>query len=821
MTRGSGSPPLEFERLKALLVGPESERLSRLSDKVDGLDTYIGQAPRLEIATAEILAKALRRAEVDRHRELANALSPLVVSAIRSEIKNSRDAMVEALYPITGRLVAAAVAAAFRDLNARSDALTSAEGVKLRVRALLAGKSVSELALAQAGGRVTRILLVERGGGALAAVWQADGQTPDQPELLSGLIAAITEFANSTLGAAGGELRTLDLGASRVILRMSPRMIIAANCDGALRPGREQALDAAFLTLLQQHDSGSGADAAMLAQAAAAAAPPERPEKAKSSGIALYAIGALIAGLLVWWGASRYLDARHDRQLRQAFNAALAADPALAAYPLQLTIDRAAGTVRITGLAPDTAAVDALAARLRDAAFPRPVIATVAQVAPAARVAELESAAAALAARAQAAERQGDALASQTRDDMAGLQKTASQLGAGLAAAQAELTAAQRRAAEAAQGFAADSAQRDAADARLRAELAAIGPQLAGLRGEVEGIGPQLADTRAALEKQAGDVSQKLELGDTRSAEFDRQLAALRSLSDTVRGQLESIEAATQRLRKEIEGVAPQMRDVKSEIARETGDIKSGLGARDARAADIQKQIAALEAASEKLRAQLQGVSSALPEVEARALAQSQETLAAERRRLEAAANAIDANDMRVSGLIGSVGGQSERLGELAARLETAQAQARAESQRVSDLEKSLAAVVARITTPEAQLKILLAKSAVYFARDTALDDQASAFATVSEIAALAKQTGAYLRVVGHTDDKGGITSNLQLALKRASFAAQMLVARGVDERAITATSRGSAEMISEAQGGARYLNRRVTFELATEAEAR
>ena len=831
MTREANAQPPEFERLKALLVGPESDLLQALSLKVDGLDKYVGTAPHLEIATAEIIARALRRAEVERHRELANALSPLVVSSIRSEIRNSRDAMVEALYPITGRLVAAAVAAAFRDLNARIDRLTSLEGSKLRLRALLAGKPVRELALAQTRARLTRVLFLERGSGTLVATWQADGLTTDQPEMLSGLIAAITEFANTALGMQGGELRTLDLGTSRVILRMSPRMIIAANCEGALLSRQEVALDAAFLDLLERHDRGDGADAAMLAQAAATAAA-EPAAAAKSSGKGLYVAGALIAGALAWWGGSRYLAARHDRNLREAFSAALAADPELSAYPLQLGIDRAGGRVLITGLAPDLARVDALAAGLRGLAFPRAVVASVAQVAPVARVIQQESAAAALYASTQETGRQDALLRRQTREELAGLQKAAAQLearlGGGLEAAAAALRVAQDGAAAAAQRLAHDRAGRDAAGARLRSDVDALGPRLAAaeaaagqLRSEVAATAQQLADARAALGAETAAIRSSLELGDTRGSAQERQLAMLSEGSTSLRKQLETVEATTARLRAEIEGVAPAMRDVKSTIARETGEIKSGLGERDARAADIQAEIAALQKAAEALRTQLEGVSSSIPAAEARALADSEAKLAAERRRLEAAARAIDAGEIRMEGIIGNVSGQAEKISDLAAKLEAAEADANVQRQRVSELEKTLAAILPRILSPEAQLKIVLARSAVYFVRDTVLDDEAGAFQTIGEIAALARQTGASLRVIGHTDDKGAVVVNLQLALKRANFVTQLLTGRGVDAARVAAVSRGSAELISETQTSARALNRRVTFEFANEADGK
>jgi len=100
----------------------------------------------------------------------------LIVAAIRSEIKNSKEMMVEALYPITGRLVTAAVANSFRelveDLNRRIDAMVSTNVWRLRFRALATGRSMAEVAMAEAdAASLRRALLLERGSGRVLATW--------------------------------------------------------------------------------------------------------------------------------------------------------------------------------------------------------------------------------------------------------------------------------------------------------------------------------------------------------------------------------------------------------------------------------------------------------------------------------------------------------------------------------------------------------------------------------------------------------------------------------------------------------------------------
>lgn len=346
-------------QLKSLLFGDDLRRLDDVTTRLEKIDAHVGDAKRLETATAEILVDAFRKAEVARHRELASAIAPLVVAAIRSEIKNSKEMMVEALYPITGRLVTAAVAGAFRDLvenlNRRIDSLMSANIWRLRLRALTTGRSMAEVALAESGGATLKqALLLERGGGRPLAYWPQSAQADHQADLTSGLIAAITEFAATVYADSGGELRMLDLGATHVFLRASTQVIVAAEFSGELSGSRERRLDEAFLTIVERHEKdGDGFTAQMLDDALETALRDEPARPASKKPVIVVAM--LAAALALWASFEPAARAFREHRIRSAFDAAMAEHGALADYPLRLEVDHEGGRVVLRGLGPDEA----------------------------------------------------------------------------------------------------------------------------------------------------------------------------------------------------------------------------------------------------------------------------------------------------------------------------------------------------------------------------------------------------------------------------------------------------------------------------------
>jgi len=506
--------------LRAILIGAEARRIDGVETELRALAASRLSRADLKTATANVLADALREAEVKNHRALADALAPLIVRAIQAEIRNSRDDMVEALYPIVGRLVSASVADGIRriteNIAERIDALISARRWTWRVKALVTGRSVAEIALAESQrARVTRVLCLERGSGQLIAAWpqvENDGRS----DMMSGLIAAITEFAATTFAGEGGSLRALDLGARHVLLRSSATLIVAAECDGVLRPADEQAIDEAFLDLLARHErirEISAADLAGLDGALAGAEPAKRSSGAARWTLRLVAVG--LAGWIAWSAGLAMLHWSRERRVDQAFAVARAAAPGASGYPLNLIVDHHARRVRLVGLAPSLAEQQSLLDALRAPAQPYAVDAEVEIVPPVAT----------LAPRFDELARQNNAVAAQAEEAGRSAPAALAALRAEFAAANAEFVAARAVQDQTIHALAAETAQANAAVAAARTEAAATRDALAQLRQQLAALQSTSLSQKARLIEVVGPSAAFFMLGsadfvDSRAAEL-------------------------------------------------------------------------------------------------------------------------------------------------------------------------------------------------------------------------------------------------------------------------------------------------------------
>lgn len=368
-------------RLKQLLFEPEALALAELERRVAQMDARGGQerdALRSQIevvleragstekftqSVADTLDEALRRAEVQNHAQLSLSIAPLVVTTIKAELKNSQDEMVEALYPITGRLVKAYVASAIKDLTEEMNRRLEMNPVMLRLQSLMTGRSVGELALASTQDfQILELFLIRRGSGELVEHWPqiASGRE----HLMSGVLAAVNAFANEALSADEGALRQIDLGEETVYLRGSQLYLLAAKCSGTAPRSIEQTLDDAFLATIEKELYGTGE------AAGAGETPPgiqvlsdlgkeltTRVETQKSalrrrSGNPLKILGITILLPLIAWAGLSYWVRYANEHTRQTAAGVVSETAPMQGYPTRLEASAVGQRLHILGLAP-------------------------------------------------------------------------------------------------------------------------------------------------------------------------------------------------------------------------------------------------------------------------------------------------------------------------------------------------------------------------------------------------------------------------------------------------------------------------------------
>ncbi len=253
----------------------------------------------------------------------------------------------------------------------------------LRVRSILSGRPVAELAFAEGQRlRADEIYLIRQGSGELIGHWPPEASISAQEHRVSGILAAINEIATEAFEAERATLRRIDLGSSLVYLRASPATLLVAKCSGVAPPSVESIIDAHFLatierlrTLLNGSIEGPASQRAVKnllegfavgLEGALAELQAKLVGRRKVASPSMVVVGSIALALASWAAWAAYTGYETGK-VRASAEAALAQDSALRGYPVRAAVAPRGRAVALTGLVPTPEAGRSALNRLREA----------------------------------------------------------------------------------------------------------------------------------------------------------------------------------------------------------------------------------------------------------------------------------------------------------------------------------------------------------------------------------------------------------------------------------------------------------------------
>lgn len=325
----------EFERLRALLLDPERQRLDALEAARDGLPQALPAA----------LEAAARGADAER---LARALAEPVAGALGSAVREQRQTIVDALFPIIGPAIRKAIAEALRDFtegfNRALESSLTPRGLRWRLEAWRSGLPYAQVVLRHTlRCRIDHLFLIERETGLVLH----HAAAPDLPDLdadaIAGMLTAIGDFVRDSLrlgGGAAGSLASATVGEHLLWVIEGPRANLAAFLRGVPPPALHAQLEQALERLHAELDNPlqglqAGAADAGAAFAAAldpgalerAAVQPERPGRGPSRPWPLLLALLLPLLLVLVWAAWRGREAQRWQARVQSLGERVRATP--------------------------------------------------------------------------------------------------------------------------------------------------------------------------------------------------------------------------------------------------------------------------------------------------------------------------------------------------------------------------------------------------------------------------------------------------------------------------------------------------------------
>lgn len=368
------------EELKRLLLSNELDLLEELDERLQGLVDRLGDDAALRESVRGIIVDVLRDAGTSDHERLSTILAPLMLSSLRAEIRGSRDMMVEALYPLTGRLVSTAVRNAFRELLQTLDSKVtetfSLAHLKVRVEALFTRRPVGELMLQRFPPfSADEMLVIHRPTGLLIAR-AGDEESVDRDLVGSMLNAVMSLTKDAFADGSAGELSTLEFGDSQLFVKSSPTLVLVVVTHGVPPKGFDASLERLFSSFIDSWgevlsdfdgDLDPEREIELGAYLRTTSVDVVRDARVTSSGGSIKrpaAVLGLVLLLLLGWGVVAAWDGYRTGQVEAQAREIIADQILLAGYPIDVRYDAEERVLRVGGLTPDGEAREALIAAL-------------------------------------------------------------------------------------------------------------------------------------------------------------------------------------------------------------------------------------------------------------------------------------------------------------------------------------------------------------------------------------------------------------------------------------------------------------------------
>ncbi len=199
----------KLDLLKDILLTDERESVYSLKEKIKQLEAVINEKEELSKKIDPILDDKLSNFV----KEIPNTLGPTITKALNTEIKNSQNAVVEALYPIMGKMIKKYIQNEMRllldNINASINNTFSLKNIKLKLKAKLKGVSEAELILkTQLQPTIDQVMVIEKDSGLLISKYSKTKNIDE--DVVAGMLTAIKSFVEDAFNTNEQDLQYIE-----------------------------------------------------------------------------------------------------------------------------------------------------------------------------------------------------------------------------------------------------------------------------------------------------------------------------------------------------------------------------------------------------------------------------------------------------------------------------------------------------------------------------------------------------------------------------------------------------------------------------------
>ncbi|MGB6151803.1 MAG: cell envelope biogenesis protein OmpA [Pricia sp.] len=214
----------KIQILKDILFEDDSVYLERVSDRVQQLEETFEDRQKLSEKVNPIIAFQLQEFK----RSIPATMGPAITAALKTEISKSQDRIVDALYPIMGKMIKKYIA---QEISKLSDKISQQLGLRQTVRSWFGhSKEKQHIVDSLQPLKIEQVLLIEKKTGLLKGSY-SNAVTIDE-EMIAGMLTAIKNFVEDAFKLKGQNLELIAYELYRIHLQSFQRYYVAVALSG-------------------------------------------------------------------------------------------------------------------------------------------------------------------------------------------------------------------------------------------------------------------------------------------------------------------------------------------------------------------------------------------------------------------------------------------------------------------------------------------------------------------------------------------------------------------------------------------------------------
>lgn len=238
--------------LKDILLTDEREYASSIQKKITILEETINKQNKLSQKVDPIIDKKLSVFV----SEIPKTLGPTITEALKAEIKNSQDAVVEALFPIIGKMIKRYIQNEMKilseQINKKVNNTFSFESLKRKFKAKRTGVSEGDLILQeQLKPKIEQLMVIEKGSGLIISEYSKTQNIEE--DMVAGMLTAIKSFAEDAFDKTDQDLQQIEYDTYNIHIQNFSSYYIAVVISGAYNVLSKNRLEDKLLDFALNH----------------------------------------------------------------------------------------------------------------------------------------------------------------------------------------------------------------------------------------------------------------------------------------------------------------------------------------------------------------------------------------------------------------------------------------------------------------------------------------------------------------------------------------------------------------------------------------